>query len=98
MTVTAKVGSISSAEYAVTGLIVTAGSGGGEGGGETKAWKLVTDASTLAAGDQLIIVCTSKNVAAGAISSEVMAKVDVTSSDNRMTPIRRWRRGEEPTV
>ena len=51
-------------------------------GGETKAWKLVTNDSTLAAGDQLIIVSTSNNVAAGAISSSIMAKVDVTITDN----------------
>lgn len=48
----------------------------------TKAWKLVTNDSTLAAGDQLIIVSTSNNVAAGAISSSIMAKVDVTITDN----------------
>lgn len=59
----------------------TTASSGGEGG-ETKAWKLVTDASTLAFGDQLIIVSTSKGFAAGAISSAVMGNVTVTITDN----------------
>ncbi|MGM9785335.1 MAG: hypothetical protein ACI3ZS_00610 [Candidatus Cryptobacteroides sp.] len=56
-------------------------------GGEIKTWNLVTDASTLAAGDKLIIVSTSKGCAAGNISSSVMSKVSVSITDNKISSL-----------
>ena len=50
--------------------------------GET--WKLVTDASTLKAGDELIFV-SSNGFVAGDISSSVMASVKVTISENTIS-------------
>ena len=47
-------------------------------------WELVTDASTLKAGDELVIVSDGSNdYVAGDISSSVMASVDVTISNNK---------------
>ena len=50
-------------------------------------WTLVTDASTLKAGDELVIVCASEGKVAGDISSSIMASVDVTISDNTITEL-----------
>ena len=49
-------------------------------------WKLVTDASTLKAGDELIFV-SSKGFVAGDISSNIMASVAVTISDNTISEL-----------
>ena len=47
-------------------------------------WELVTDASTLKAGDELVLVSDDSNdYVAGDISSSVMASVDVTISNNK---------------
>ena len=47
-------------------------------------WELVTDASTLKAGDELVIVSDGSNdFVAGDISSSVMASVSVTISNNK---------------
>ena len=53
----------------------------------SEVWSLVTDASSLAAGDNLIIVCSSKSVAAGPISSKIMGKIDVTISNDQITSL-----------
>ena len=53
----------------------------------SEVWSLVTDASSLAAGDNLIIVCSSKSVAAGPISSQIMGKIDVTISNDQITSL-----------
>ena len=53
----------------------------------SEVWSLVTDASSLAAGDNLIIVCSSKFVAAGPISSQIMGKIDVTISNDQITSL-----------
>ncbi len=50
--------------------------------GEDAVWTLVTDASTLAAGDQIVIVCKDKNVAAGDIASSVMSNINCDFSEN----------------
>ena len=52
--------------------------------GET--WELVTDASTLKAGDELIFV-SSKGFVAGDISSSIMASVAVTISKNTISEL-----------
>lgn len=51
----------------------------GEGG--ATGWTLVTDASTLKAGDVLVMACTSKNATAGDISSQIMASVTSSFSN-----------------
>lgn len=53
----------------------------------SEVWSLVTDASSLAAGDNLIIVCSSKSVAAGPISSQIMGKINVTISNDQITSL-----------
>lgn len=67
----------------------TGGEGGGTGGDVpgTVTWRLVSDASTLATGDKLIFVCSSKNTAAGAISDGLMQKVDVTVTNNEIASL-----------
>ena len=55
------------------------------GGGGTATWSLVTDASTLKAGDQLVIACNSKGFVAGDISSSVMASISATFSADKST-------------
>ena len=56
------------------------------GAGEAN-WTLVTDASTLAAGDLLVMACTSKGATAGEISSQIMASVTSTFSDNEISSL-----------
>lgn len=53
----------------------------------SEVWSLVTDASSLAAGDNLIIVCSSKSVAAGPISSQIMGTINVTISNDQITSL-----------
>lgn len=69
---------------AVLTLLLTVGIGQAWG---ADTWELVTDASTLKAGDELVIVCTSKNKIAGSISSSIMASVDVTISNNTISSL-----------
>ncbi len=45
---------------------------------EDGTWELVTDASTLAAGDQVVIVSNTKGTVAGDITSQYMSSVSVT--------------------
>lgn len=56
------------------------------GAGEAN-WTLVTDASTLAAGDLLVMACTSKGATAGDISSQIMGSVSSTFSDNKISSL-----------
>ena len=61
---------------------------GNTGGGDepaTKVWTLVTDASTLKAGDQIVIASNTKGFTAGAISSSVMATVTSTFASDQNT-------------
>jgi len=53
----------------------------GEGGPTT--WNLVTDASSLNAGDVLVMACSSKGFTAGDISSQIMASVESTFNSNK---------------
>ena len=66
------------ATYAVT--VVT--SGGGSGGSGSTEWNLVTDGSTLVAGDVIVIANYSVGAVAGSISSQILSSVtsDVTFS------------------
>ena len=64
-------------------LIVSAGS---QGGDSPKTWKLVTDASTLNAGDIIRLGCSTKSTAAGAMgSNKYFASVPATYSNDAMT-------------
>ena len=54
----------------------------GEGSAET-TWDLVTNASSLNAGDVLVMACSSKGFTAGDISSQIMASVESTFSGNK---------------
>ena len=45
-------------------------------------WKLVTDASTLAVGDKLVIACNSKGVVASNLSNSVLNSVEATFTDD----------------
>ena len=54
----------------------------GEGGAET-TWDLVTNASSLNAGDVLVMACSSKGFTAGDISNQIMASVESTFSSNK---------------
>ena len=65
---------------AVLTMLFTVGVGNMLG---AETWELVTEASTLKAGDELVIVCDSKGFVAGDISSSVMASVSVTISNNK---------------
>ena len=53
-------------------------------GSSVVTWEKVTDASALAAGDQLVIASDSKDKVAGNISSDFMSVVDATFSDGVM--------------
>ena len=53
----------------------------GEGSAET-TWDLVSNASSLNAGDVLVMACSSKGFTAGDISSQIMASVGSTFSSN----------------
>ena len=66
--------------YAVFATKETAGAGEAN-------WTLVTDASTLAAGDLLVMACTSKGATAGDISSQIMASVTSTFGDNEISSL-----------
>lgn len=57
----------------------------GEGGATT--WNLVSDASSLNAGDVLVMACTSKGATAGDISNQIMASVESTFSNNQITTL-----------
>ncbi len=57
----------------------------GEGG--ATGWTLVTDASTLKAGDVLVMACTSKNATAGDISSQIMASVTSSFSNGTISSL-----------
>ena len=60
--------------------------GGDEGGSTEKVWTLVTDASTLKAGDQIIIASNAKGLTASAtITSNYMATVATTFSSDKKT-------------
>ena len=50
-------------------------------GGAT-VWNLVSDASSLSAGDVLVMACSSKGFTAGDISSQIMASVESTFSND----------------
>lgn len=50
-------------------------------GGAT-VWNLVSDASSLSAGDVLVMACSSKGFTAGDISSQIMASVESTFSSD----------------
>ena len=54
----------------------------GEGSAET-TWDLVSNASSLNAGDVLVMACSSKGFTAGDISSQIMASVGSTFSINK---------------
>ncbi len=54
----------------------------GEGSVET-TWDLVTNASSLNAGDVLVMACSSKGFTAGDISNQIMASVGSTFSSNK---------------
>lgn len=50
---------------------------------KAQTWELVTDASTLKAGDVLVIASNSKGTTAGDISSQIMASIASTFSDDK---------------
>ena len=54
---------------------------------ESKAWHLVTDASSLSEDDLLVLVCESTNAAAGNISSQIMASVSVSISSHTISSL-----------
>jgi len=58
----------------------------GEGSAET-TWDLVTNASSLNAGDVLVMACTSKGFTAGDISSQIMASVASTFSNDQISSL-----------
>lgn len=57
---------------------------GGSGSG-TGEWKLVTNASSLAAGDQLLIASNAKGYVAGAISGTYMTHISATFASDNIT-------------
>ena len=65
-------------------LTVSAGSQGGE---TSKTWKLVTDASTLTAGDKLAIVSSSKGKVAGSLTSQYLTPIAVTITGNAFSTL-----------
>ena len=84
VTVTAKVGSISSAEYVVTGLTVTAGSGSGEGGNSfNKLTSSLTDYSgeylMLHSNDYVVSGVTSKHLSTVNLNPTVGDQILVSS-------------------
>ena len=56
-----------------------------EGGGGASTWTLVTDASSLRAGDILVIASNTEDKTAGDISSQVMTEVASTFSTDKST-------------
>lgn len=58
-----------------------------EGEGGTPTWDLVSNASSLKAGDVLVMACDSKGFTAGDISSQIMASVESTFSNNQITSL-----------
>ena len=56
-------------------------------GVQAQTWTKVTDASTLKAGDQLVIACESKGVVAGDITSQYLSKVATTFADNTISSL-----------
>ena len=54
----------------------------GEGSAET-TWDLVSNASSLNAGDVLVMACSSKGFTAGDISSQIMASIESTFSSDK---------------
>ncbi|MGN1040832.1 MAG: hypothetical protein ACI4QL_05330, partial [Candidatus Fimimonas sp.] len=55
------------------------------GGVVVSSWDLVTDASALQAGDQIVIASNSKGFVAGAISSQVMTNISATFAADKST-------------
>ena len=58
----------------------------GEGGTET-TWDLVSNASSLNAGDVLVMACSSKGFTAGDISNQIMASIGSTFSNNQISSL-----------
>ena len=56
-------------------------------GVHAQTWTKVTDASTLKAGDQLVIACDSKGVVAGDITSQYLSKIAATFADNTISSL-----------
>lgn len=56
-------------------------------GVQAQTWTKVTDASTLKAGDQLVIACDSKDVVAGNITSQYLSKVAATFAENTISSL-----------
>ena len=54
-------------------------------GVQAQVWTKVTDASTLQAGDQLVIACSSKGVVASSLSSNYLNKATATFSSDKST-------------
>ncbi len=55
----------------------------GQGGSGSSAWTLVTEASQLSAGAQLVLACNDKSLVAGELSGAYLSQVDATfSADN----------------
>ena len=53
----------------------------------SKAWHLVTDATSLSEDDLLVLVCESENAAAGNIASQIMGSVSVTISSHTISSL-----------
>lgn len=70
--------------FTATYSLTVVSSGGGGGGGGSTEWSLVTDASSLAAGDVIIIADSTSESVAGDVSSQVLSSVSgaTFSSDN----------------
>lgn len=60
---------------------------GSQGGETSKTWKLVTDASTLTAGDKLAIVSSSKGKVAGSLTSQYLTSIAVTITGNAFSTL-----------
>ena len=56
-------------------------------GVQAQTWTKVTDASTLKAGDKLVIACDSKNVVAGDITSQYLSKKAATFAENTISSL-----------
>ena len=54
---------------------------------QAQVWTKVTDASTLKAGDQVVIACDSKGVVASDITSQYLSKVAATFADNTISSL-----------
>lgn len=67
-------------------VFTAAGSGSGSGSG-SGAFTLVTDDSTLAAGDEIIIANTAGNKALGDFTGSIRQAVDITVSNNAITTV-----------